>query len=54
MARLARRPRLLIVLSVCGAAVALAGCYAPLDSPGRTKLIELVSSSTSGGWKFDY
>ena len=53
MSRLPRR-RLLSVLAIGAAAVALAGCYAPLPSAGKTDKIEFVSPSTSGGWKFDY
>ena len=53
MSRLPRR-RLLSVLTIGAAAVALAGCYAPLPSAGKTDKIEFVSTSTSGGWKFDY
>ena len=49
--KLARR---LLPLPVIGlAALALAGCV-PLESPGRTDRIEFVSTTTQGGWKFDY
>ena len=41
------------VLAIVGALVA-AGCVVPLSTAGSTASIELVSSSTSGGWKFDY
>jgi hypothetical protein len=49
---LARR---LLSLPVIGiAALAIAGCAAPLNSPGKTAQIEFVSTTTTGGYKFDY
>jgi hypothetical protein len=48
-------PRTLSSLLALGAlALALTGCAAPLQSAGKTGRIRFVSSSTSGGWKFDY
>ena len=41
------------MVAIAGALVA-AGCVVPLSTAGSTASIELVSSSTSGGWKFDY
>ena len=32
----------------------IAGCAAPLNSPGKTAQIEFVSTATTGGYKFDY
>ena len=46
--------RLLFVPLLGVAALALASCAAPLQSPGKTDQIEFVSTSTSGGYKFDY
>ncbi|HYP49171.1 MAG TPA: hypothetical protein VEQ61_11085 [Thermoleophilaceae bacterium] len=42
------------LLALGAALLALSGCAAPLESPGRTARIELVSSSTVGGYKFDH
>jgi hypothetical protein len=33
--------------------LAAAGCV-PLDQPGDTSMIDLVSTTTSGGWKYDF
>ena len=49
--KLARR---LLLLPLVGlAALALASCAQPLESPGKTGQIELVGSTTQDGWKFD-
>ncbi len=45
--------RLLSLALLGAAALALGGCV-PLESPGKTDQIAFVSTSTSGGWKFDY
>jgi hypothetical protein len=49
--KLARR---LLPLPLVGiAALALASCAQPLESPGRTDRIQFVASTTQDGWKFD-
>jgi hypothetical protein len=48
-----RRWMWVTTLAVVGA-LAASGCVLPLSSPGSTSSIEFVSSSTSGGWKYDY
>jgi hypothetical protein len=45
--------RLAAVCLVAGGAAFFSGCT-PLETPGKTDRIEFVSSSTSGGYKFDY
>lgn len=49
-----RLGRAAVVLAALGVAAVLSGCAAPLQSAGKTDKIEFVSSSTSGGYKFDY
>ena len=34
--------------------VLAAGCTLPLGSPGSTSSIQLVSSATVNGWRYDY
>ncbi|MBA2631205.1 MAG: hypothetical protein H0U84_09335 [Thermoleophilaceae bacterium] len=46
--------RRLAAIALGGVALVLSACAAPFESAGTTARIEFVSTSTSGGWKFDY
>jgi hypothetical protein len=52
MRTMPRRGALAAVAAV--ALVAAAACEAPLDSPGKSDQVELVSTATVDGWTFDY
>jgi hypothetical protein len=52
--RAGRLGRAVVVLAALGLVLAVSGCAAPLNSAGKTDRIEFVSSTTSGGYKFDY
>jgi len=49
------RRRRVLLTGLVGAVVLLAaGCEVPLSAPGNTAKIQFVSTSNSGGWKYDY
>ena len=53
----ARRPgtrRLGVMLGAVLVAVVAAGCVLPLSTAGNTGSIQFVSTTTQGGWKYDY
>ena len=46
----------LVRLSILGCALLAlgAGCILPLSTAGNTASIQFVSTTTTGGWKYDY